>query len=142
MLSIFSFSCWPSVCFLWRNVYLGLLPIFWLSCLIFWCWAVSIFWKLSMSVVSFANIFFPFCMLAFHFCLWFPKIHLGYKVGDIFPIFFSLNIYFNQLFLMFTFAYLAGAALFSYKYQKTKGFLIFGILGCLITIGALIIYLI
>ena len=45
-------------------------------------------------------------------------------------------------FLMFTFAYLAGAALFSYKYQKTKGFLIFGILGCLITIGALIIYLI
>ena len=45
-------------------------------------------------------------------------------------------------FLLFSFAYLGGAALFSYKYQKTKGFLIFGILGCLITIGALIIYLI
>lgn len=45
-------------------------------------------------------------------------------------------------FLMFTFAYLAGAALFSYKYQKTKGFLIFGIFGSLLTIGALIIYLI
>lgn len=45
-------------------------------------------------------------------------------------------------FLMFTFAYLAGASLFSYKYQKTKGFLIMGIVGCLLTIGALIIYLV
>ena len=26
---------WPSVCLLWRNVYLGLLPIFWLCCLFF-----------------------------------------------------------------------------------------------------------
>ena len=33
MLSIF--SCWSSVCLLWRNVYLGLLPIFWLGCLFF-----------------------------------------------------------------------------------------------------------
>ena len=28
MLSSFSCACWPSVCPLWRNVYLGLLPIF------------------------------------------------------------------------------------------------------------------
>ena len=26
---------WPYVCLLWRNVYLGLLPIFWLGCLLF-----------------------------------------------------------------------------------------------------------
>ena len=26
---IFSFACWPSVCLFWRNVYLGLLSIFW-----------------------------------------------------------------------------------------------------------------
>ena len=26
----------PSVCLLWRNVYLGLLPIFWLGCLLWW----------------------------------------------------------------------------------------------------------
>ena len=32
MLSIFSCASWPSVCLLWRNVYLGLLPIFWLGC--------------------------------------------------------------------------------------------------------------
>ena len=25
---IFSYAYWPSVCLLWRNVYLGLLPIF------------------------------------------------------------------------------------------------------------------
>ena len=31
MLSIFSRAFWPSVCLLWRDVYLGLLPIFWLA---------------------------------------------------------------------------------------------------------------
>ena len=35
MLSILSCACWPSLCLLWRNVYLGLLPVFWLSCLFF-----------------------------------------------------------------------------------------------------------
>ena len=36
------FSCvyLPSVCLLWRNVCLGLLPIFWLGCLLFWYWAI------------------------------------------------------------------------------------------------------
>ena len=32
ILSIFSHACWPSVCLLWWNVYLSLLPIFQLGC--------------------------------------------------------------------------------------------------------------
>ena len=33
MLSIFSCAFWPSVCFLWRNVYFELLPLFdWVVC--------------------------------------------------------------------------------------------------------------
>ena len=43
------FMClWPSVCLLWRNVCLDLLPIFWLGCLFFWywaIWAVRIVWR-------------------------------------------------------------------------------------------------
>ena len=35
MLSIFSCACWPSICLLWRNVYLGLLPIYRLDGLVF-----------------------------------------------------------------------------------------------------------
>ena len=35
MMSIFSCAYWPSVCLFWRNVYLGLLPIFQLGCFIF-----------------------------------------------------------------------------------------------------------
>ena len=31
MLSVFSCAFWPSVCLLWRNAYLDLPPIFWLS---------------------------------------------------------------------------------------------------------------
>ena len=29
------YACWPSVCLLWRNVYLHILPIFWLGHLVF-----------------------------------------------------------------------------------------------------------
>ena len=45
-------------------------------------------------------------------------------------------------FMSFAFAYLAGASLFSYKYQKTKGFVILGIFGVLLTIGSVVLYLI
>ena len=41
MLSIFSWVCLPSICLLWRNVYLGPLPIFWLGCLLFCYWVVQ-----------------------------------------------------------------------------------------------------
>ena len=34
MRRIFSFAYWPSICLLWKNVYLGFLPIFWLNCLL------------------------------------------------------------------------------------------------------------
>ena len=52
----------PCVCLLWRNVYLDLLPIFWLGCLFFdirATWAVCIFWRLinPLLIASFANIF-------------------------------------------------------------------------------------
>ena len=39
MLRILSCVCWPSLYLLWRNVYLGLLPIFGLGCLFFCYWA-------------------------------------------------------------------------------------------------------
>ena len=67
MLSIFSCVPWPSVCLFWRNVYLGLLWIFWLDssfagfvcvfCFV-WYWAVSCLYKIKpLSVTLFANIF-------------------------------------------------------------------------------------
>ena len=61
MLSLFSSASWPSVCLFWRNVYLGLLPIFGLGCLVFLILSsVSCSYILEMdplSVDSFANIF-------------------------------------------------------------------------------------
>ena len=60
MLSIFSCICWPSVCFLWRNVYLGLCPFLdWVVCF----YDIELHELLyileinSLSVASFANIF-------------------------------------------------------------------------------------
>ena len=40
MLSIFSCALWPSVCLLWRNVYLDLLPIFLTECRADFWWQV------------------------------------------------------------------------------------------------------
>ena len=58
MLVIFSCAMWPSICLLWRNVCLDLLPS---GLLIVWywaAWAVRILWRLSpLSVALFANIF-------------------------------------------------------------------------------------
>ena len=48
-LIIFSCVCWPSVCLLWRNVCLGLLPIFCLGCFFFVVielYIICLFWKL------------------------------------------------------------------------------------------------
>ena len=66
MLSIFSCACWPPVCLLWRNVYLGVLPIFRLGCFLF-CFVFLLLSYMSclyileikpLLVTSFENIFF------------------------------------------------------------------------------------
>ena len=60
MLSSFSCASWPSVCLLWRNVYLGL-PIFGLGCLFFLILScMSCLYILEINPLtndSFANIF-------------------------------------------------------------------------------------
>ena len=58
MLSIFSCVCWPSVCLLWRNVCLGLLPKFLMGCLFFWDWAV---WDAYKTLEAFMNLCHPWC---------------------------------------------------------------------------------
>ena len=62
MFSIFSCVCWPSVCLLWRNVDLSLLPIFWLGYLgvffILSCMNCLYILEINpLSVALFANIF-------------------------------------------------------------------------------------
>ena len=60
MLSIFSCNSWPSVFLLWRNVCLGLLPIFGLGCLFFDVELHELlvyFGDNPLSVAGFANIF-------------------------------------------------------------------------------------
>ena len=60
MLHIFSCAYWPSVCLLWKNVYLGLLPIFLLGYFFFILSCMSCLCILDINpllVASFANIF-------------------------------------------------------------------------------------
>ena len=67
MLSIFSCVYWSFVFLLWRNVCLGLLPIFWI---VFCCWVVWVvctFWKLSLCWSHCLQIFSPIGCLFFSF---------------------------------------------------------------------------
>ena len=54
------FSCafWPSICLLWRKVYLELLPIFWLGCFVFFILSCLYILEINhLSVASLSNIF-------------------------------------------------------------------------------------
>ena len=67
----FFMYCWPSLCLLWRNVYLGLLPTFWLGCLLLLSF-MSCLYILEIKpllVQSFEKIFSHFCGLSFHFLM-------------------------------------------------------------------------
>ena len=55
MLSISSCACWPSVCLCWRNAYLGLLPIFWLGCLLVGLFVCLFWYYILWAVVHFGN---------------------------------------------------------------------------------------
>ena len=58
MLIIFSCAYLPSLCLLWRNVYLHLLPIFWIGYLLLNCMSCLYFADIKpLSVTLFANIF-------------------------------------------------------------------------------------
>ena len=77
MLSILSCVCWQSVFLLWRNVYLGLLPIFRLGCLFFWYWAVWTackFWRLILCQLLPLQIFSPILRVVFLSYLWLPLL--------------------------------------------------------------------
>ena len=82
-LSIFSCAYWPTVCLLWRNVYLGLLLIFHLGCflLLLRCMScVHILENMCFSVMSFANSFSHSidCLFCFFFFLWFSLLYKGF----------------------------------------------------------------
>ena len=70
MSSTFSCTCWPFICLLWTNVYLGPLPSFKMVYLFFACWVVwvvFIFWLLTSYQVYDLQIVLPFHRLPFDF---------------------------------------------------------------------------
>ena len=65
MLSISSCVLWPSVCLLWRNVHLDLVPIFGFFFLYWAAWAFCIFWRLITCQLLSLRIFSPILWVVF-----------------------------------------------------------------------------
>ena len=69
MLSIFSYASWSSVCLLWKNIYLLLLPIFdWVVCLSdIEMYELFVYFGNNPMLVIICKYFLPFHMLSFSF---------------------------------------------------------------------------
>ena len=84
MLSISSCAYWPCVCLLWRNGYLGLLPIFQLGCLGFVIELYEVSTYLGNEALVgpiICKYFLPVHRLSFHFVYGFICCINAYKFG-------------------------------------------------------------
>ena len=102
MLNIFSCACWPSVCPLWRNVYSGVLPIFWVGCL-FWCYHHKLFVNSGdQSLIShiFCKYFLPICGFSFPFIVSFAvqKFLSLRRSFFLFFVFFNFCFHFHLIY--------------------------------------------
>ena len=98
-MSIFSYACWPFVCLLWRNVYLGLLPIFYWFVYFLILSCISYLYILEINtllIALFANIFsFSAGFLFVLFCLWFPLLFESFKFNQISFVYFYFYFYYS-----------------------------------------------
>ena len=147
MLSIFSCICWQSVYLLRRNVYLGLLTIFWLGCLIFgyWAtWAVCKFWRLIPCQSHHLRILSSVLWVVFLFCcgflccakafklIWshlfifvFTSVTLGDRSKKILLWFMSnsvLPMFFSKSFILSGLTFRAFEFIFMYSVKECSSF--------------------
>ena len=99
MLNIFSCTFWPSSCFLWRNVSLGLPILFWSGCLFFryWAaWAICVFWILIPRQWLLLQIVSPILRVVFPYCLWFLLLYISFSVCAPFVYLFFFYYYYRR----------------------------------------------
>ena len=93
------FMCLLAICFLWRNVCLGLFSTFWLGCLFFWhwvVWAACIFWKLIFVSCSICYYFLPFWGLSFHITYSFLCCAKAFKFNQVPLVYFCFYFCFSR----------------------------------------------
>ena len=104
------FMCLLAICMLlWRNVCLGLFPIFWLGCLFSWywvVWAAYIFWKLILCQLFHFYYFLPFWGLSFHLAYSFLWCVKAFRFNQVPLVYFCFYFDYSRRWLLEGLAFL------------------------------------
>ena len=100
MLSIFACTSWPSICLLWWNIYLGLLPIFYLDYLFFYdieLHELFVYFADESFVHCFiCKYFLPFWGLSFRLVYGFLCCAKPFKFHQVPFVYFCFNFYYSR----------------------------------------------
>ena len=97
---IFSHACWPSVCFLWRNIYLGLCPF--LTGFLFLFFYIKLYelfgYLKNESLVDsiVCKYFLASHRLLFHFAYGFLCCAKAFKFSQVPIVYFCLDFYYSR----------------------------------------------
>ena len=91
---LLSFACYPFIC-IWKNIYSGLLPEFWIGWVFgYWfVWDAAVFWIFILCHIYLQTVFFSFFRLSFNFATYFLLYENASKFNLVLSVYFCFYFF-------------------------------------------------